>query len=103
MASVDSMTFNAGSGGTAGVYSPDDPIELTVGYTPDSPSVVPQTFTATTTISDASGNALGSNSAPFTVNESQPAGDTLATTDDGGRTWAEASDTGSVAVFTTTA
>lgn len=89
---------------TAG-YNPGDAISLTVGYTADSPSVVPQTFTATTTISDPSGNQLGTLSAPFVVNEAQAAGDVLATSDDGGRTWPETpgSDTGSSVVFTSVA
>ena len=97
MASIDTMTFDQPA------YATGDVISLTVAYTPDSPSVVPQVFTATTAISDSAGNPLGSNSADFTVNQSQPAGDTLATSDSGGRTWAQASDTGSVAVFTATA
>ena len=93
------MTFDQSA------YNPGDTISLSVGYTPDSPSVVPQTFTATTTISDSAGNALGSNSAPFVVNQSQAAGDTLSTSDDGGRTWTETagSDTGTSVVFTATA
>lgn len=97
MASIDSLTFDQPA------YNPGDTITLTVGYTPDTPSVVPATFTATTTITDAAGDVTASGSAPFVVNEAQSAGDTVATTDDGGRTWAEASDSGSVAVFTATA
>ncbi len=99
MASINSLTFDQPS------YTPGELITLTVAYTPDSPSVVPTTFTATATISDSAGNPLGSASAPFVVNVSQPAGDTVAVTDDGGRTWTETpgSDTGSSVVFTATA
>ena len=78
-------------------------MELTVGYTPDSPSVVPETFTATNTITDASGTVVASSDAPFVVNTPQPSGDVVGTTDSGSHTWADVSDSGSVAVFSTTA
>lgn len=77
---------------------------LTIGYTPDTPSAVPTTFSATATITDASGTVVATSApAPFIVNEPQAAGDVVAVTDDGNRTWALGSDTGSVAVFSATA
>lgn len=97
MASIDSLTFDEAS------YAPGDTITLTVDYTPDTPSVVPQTFTATAVITDSAGTQVATSSAPFVVNEAQAAGDTVSVTDDGSRTWAEVSDSGSVAVFTTSA
>jgi hypothetical protein len=97
MASVDSLTFDQAA------YNPGDTITLTVGYTPDVPGVNPETFTATSSITDGSGNVVASNSAPFVVNEAVAAGDTVSTTDTGNRAWAESSDSGTVAVFTTTA
>lgn len=99
MASIDAITFDEAA------YNPGDTITVTVGYTPDAPSVVPTTFTANVVINDASGNQLATSSAPFVVNESQPAGDQVAVTDTGSRTWTETpgSDTGSVVVFTSVA
>lgn len=97
MASVDSMTFDQPA------YNPGDPISLTIGYTPDTPSVVPTTFNATATITDSGGNVVASSSAPFVINEAQATGDQVGVTDDDNHTWAKASDTGSVAVFSTTA
>lgn len=103
MATIDSQVFNAGSGGVAGNYSLGDAVELTVGYTPDSPSVSPETFTATSTVTNSAGVVVATSGAPFVVNTPQPSGDTVATTDDGSHVWAENSDTGAVAVFATTA
>ena len=97
MASVDSMTFDQPA------YNPGDPISLTIGYTPDTPSVVPTTCNATATITDSGGNVVASSSAPFVINEAQATGDQVGVTDDDNHTWAKASDTGSVAVFSTTA
>lgn len=99
MASIDSLTFDQAA------YNPGDLITLTVGYTPDSPSVVPTTFTATAVISDSAGNQLATSSAPFVINVSQASGDTVSVTDTDSHTWAETagSDTGSSVVFTTTA
>jgi hypothetical protein len=97
MASIDSMTFDAAA------YTPGETVNLTVGYTPDSPSVSSQTFTATAQIADSSGNVLSSSSAPFVVNTSSPAGDKVSVSDDGNHTWADVSDSGTVAVFSTTA
>ena len=97
MASVDTLTFDEAA------YSQGDTITLTVDYTPDSPSSVPQTFTATVNVTNSGGTVVASNTAPFVVNEAQAAGDTVSATDDGSRTWAPQSDSGSVAVLTATA
>ena len=97
MASVDSLTFDQPS------YNTGDVITLTVDFTPDSPSVVPTTFTATASITDAAGTVVATNAAPFVVNVAQPAGDVVSVTDTGSRTWTATSDTGSVAIFTATA
>ena len=97
MASVDTLTFDEAA------YDPGDTVTLTVDYTPDSPSVVPTTFTATVNVTSSAGTVVATNSAPFVVNTPQPAGDVVSVTDDGNRSWAEGSDNGSVAVFTTTA
>jgi hypothetical protein len=94
MASIDSMAFDQAA------YSPGDMVTLTVGYTPDSPS---QTFTATAQIADSSGNVLSTSSAPFVVNMTSPAGDKVSVSDDGNHAWADVSDSGTVAVFSTTA
>jgi hypothetical protein len=97
MASIDSVTLDKAS------YAPGDSPVLTVNYTPDAPSNVPQTHVVTVTLSDASGNQVA---APATtqlvVNVPQPAGDKTGVTDDGNHAWAEQSDTGSVAVWSTT-
>jgi hypothetical protein len=97
VASIDTLTFDAAA------YSPGDTVSLTVGYTPDSPSVVSQTFTATASIADAAGNVLATNAAPFVVNTTQASGDVVSVADDGGHAWVKGSDTGTVAVFTTVA
>jgi hypothetical protein len=97
MASIDSMAFDAAA------YTPGQMVTLTVGYTPDSPSVASQTFTATAQIADSSGNVLSTSSAPFVVNTSSPAGDKVSVSDDGNHTWADVSDSGTVAVFSTSA
>ena len=97
MASIDSVSYDQ----TA--YNPGDPVNLTIGYTPDSPSVVPTTVNATVTLDDQAGNQLASVPAPFVVNIPQPSGDTLGVADDHSDTWASQSDTGTVAVWATTA
>jgi hypothetical protein len=99
MATVNSLTFDEAS------YSTGQTITLTVDYTPDAPSVVPTTFTATASITDSSGAVVATNSAPFVVNVAQASGDTVSVTDTGDRTWTETpdSDTGSSVVFTATA
>lgn len=94
MASVDSILFDQPA------YSPGSTVTCTVGYTPDTPSVSSQVFTVTANVVDQSGNVVATNTAPFTVNTPQ-AGDKAAVSDDGSHTWAEQSDNGSVAVFTT--
>lgn len=97
MASITSMTFDESS------YNPGDTITLTVSYVPDSPSAVPATFTATSVITNSGGTQVATSSADFVVNTPQAAGDTVSVGDTGSRTWAEGSDSGSVAVFSTTA
>ena len=99
MASIDSMTFDEAA------YNPGDTINLTVDYTPDTPSVVPTTFNATAVITDSTGTQVASSSAPFVINVAQAAGDTVAVTDDDNHAWTETpgSDTGSAVVFTATA
>jgi len=96
MAVVNSITFDQAS------YTPGQMITLTADYTPDTPGVVPQTFTATVVISNTDGTPVAQDSAPFTVNTPQ-AGDTVSVSDTGSRTWAQSSDNGTVAVFTATA
>lgn len=76
---------------------------MTVGYTPDTPSMVPTVNTATVNVTDAAGTVTATSSAPFTVNEPQAAGDVVSASDTGNRTWTQVSDNGSVAVFTATA
>jgi hypothetical protein len=93
VATISSITFNAGSGGVDGTYATGDPIDATVDYVPDTPSVVPQSFTLTANVSDAAGNVTATSSAPFTVNTTQPSGDTVAVTDTGNRTWTEGATT----------
>lgn len=95
MASVDSITFDQPA------YSPGQVVTLTAAYTPDTPGETPQVFTATVSVLNSGGSVVASNTAPFTVNVPQ-AGDHAAASDDGGHAWAEQSDSGTVAVFTTT-
>jgi hypothetical protein len=97
MASIDSMTFDQAA------YAQGAIVTLDVGYTPDTPGVSPAVFTATANVTDVNGTVVATSSAPFTVNVPVPAGDTVSVTDTGGRAWAEQSDSGTVAVFTTTA
>lgn len=99
MATVNSLTFDQPA------YSTGQTITLTVAYSPDAPSVVPTTFTATASITDSAGTVVATNSAPFVVNVGQAAGDVVSVTDTGDRTWDETagSDTGSSVVFTATA
>ncbi len=97
MASITSLTFDQSA------YDQGGTVTLTVDYVPDTPSVVPVTFTATANVTNAAGDVVATSSSPFVVNTPQPAGDKVSVTDDGNRTWAESSDTGSVATFTTTA
>ena len=99
MASINSMTFDQ----TA--YNPGDLITLTIGYTPDNPSVVPTTFTAATVITNSGGTQVATSSAPFVINLPQASGDVVSVTDDDSHAWTETpgSDTGSSVVFSTTA
>ena len=97
MASVDSITFDQPA------YAQGATITCTVDYTPDTPSTMPATFTATVNVTNSAGMVVATNTSPFVVNEAQANGDTVSVSDTGNRTWAQASDTGSVAVFTTTA
>lgn len=97
MASIQSITFDEAS------YNPGDTITLTVDYTADVPGSTPTTFTATVVITDAAGTQTATQGAPFVVNVPTSGGDVVSVTDDDSHTWAEQSDSGSVAVFTTTA
>jgi hypothetical protein len=87
MATINSVTFNAGSGGVVGTYATGDTIDATMDFTPDTPAVVPQTFTLTTTVSDSTGAVTATNSSDFVVNTTMPDGDTVAASDTGSRTW----------------
>jgi hypothetical protein len=99
MASIQSITFDQPS------YTPGQVITLTVNYTPDTAGTggTPQTFTATVVITDASGTQTATAAAPFVIAGSVSGGDVVSVTDTGGHTWVQQSDSGSVAVFTTTA
>jgi hypothetical protein len=97
MASIQSITFDQP------VYSPGDMITLTVDYTADVPGTTPVTFTATVNVTDSAGAVTASAAAPFAVSMPSAGGDVVSVTDTGSRTWAQVSDSGSVAVFTTTA
>lgn len=108
MAAINSVIYNAGSGGTDGVYSPGDPIIATVDYVADVPSVVASGFTVTTTVTNAAGAVTATNDSTFTVNEPQAGGDTVAVADSGSHAWTQGATTpqsdGSLSVpFTTTA
>lgn len=111
MATIVSVTYNNGSGGSAGVYTPGDPVIQSVDYQADTPSVVPSVFNVTTTITDAAGTVTATDNSSFTVNTPQ-AGDKAATSDADAagtsHTWTEGATTpqsdGSLLVtFTTTA
>ena len=99
MASINSLTFDQPA------YNPGALVTLDISYTPDNPSVVPTTFTATAVITDSTGTQVASSAAPFVVNVAQAAGDVVSVTDTDNHTWTETpgSDTGSSVVFTTTA
>ena len=86
-------------------YNPGALITLDIDYTPDNPSVVPTTFTATAVITNSAGVQVATSAADFVINETQAGGDVVSVTDSGSHAWAETpgSDTGSVVVFTTTA
>jgi hypothetical protein len=97
VASIQSITFDQPS------YTEGEQITLTVEYTPDTAGTAPVTFTATVLITDASGAQTATASAPFVVAVPSPGGDVVSATDTGNRTWAQVSDSGTVAVFTTVA
>lgn len=100
MSSIQSITFDQPS------YTPGQVITLTVNYTADTPAAgggTPQVLTATVVITDSTGVQTASASAPFTVTTGGAPGDVVSVTDTGNHTWAQQSDSGSVAVFTTMA
>ena len=97
MAAINSIAFDKAA------YSPGDTITVTVDYVPDTPSVMPAVFTFTGNVVNSGGTVVASLNQDFTVNVPQPAGDKVSVSDTGGRTWAESSDSGSVAVLTATA
>ena len=97
MASIDAVSYDQPA------YNPGDAVNLTIDYTPDSPSVVPTPVDVTIVLNDANGNPLTSVPAPFVVNTPQAAGDKLGVSDVRNDVWAQDSDTGSVAVWSTTA
>lgn len=109
MATIHSITYSAGTGGTAGVYSPGDSVVQSLNYTADVPSVVASVFNVTTTITEAAtGTVTATEPSSFTVNTPQAGGDTAATTDSGPHTWTEGatapqSDGTLLVTFTTTA
>jgi hypothetical protein len=97
VASITSMSFDAAA------YSPGDLMTLTIQYVADTPSVNPVNGNATADITDSAGTVTATDAAPFVVNQPVDGGDTVSVSDDGGRTWTEVSDSGSVAVFSATA
>ena len=97
MASIDAVSYDQPA------YNPGAAVHLTLDYTPDSPSVVPTPGDVTLVLTDANGNQLASVPAPFTVSTPQPSGDKLGVSDVRNDVWAQDSDTGSVAVWSTTA
>lgn len=82
MASVNSISFDQAA------YNVGDTITATTNYTPDTPSVVPSTFTLTSNVNDANGNVVATSTGDFVVNTPQP-GDSVSDSDTGGRTWTE--------------
>jgi len=81
MATVNSITFDQPA------YTAGSMITAAVNYTPDAPTSTAQTFTMTATLSDAAGNAVATNTAPFVVNTVNANAETLAVSDDGSHTW----------------
>jgi hypothetical protein len=94
MATINSITFNAGSTGTDGSYNTGDPIAATVNWVPDTAPVVAQSFTLSASVVNSGGTTTATDSAPFTVNVSVSAGDVIqaSSTDasgaSDGRVWA---------------
>jgi hypothetical protein len=108
MSTINSVTFNAGSSGTTGLYTAGDPVAVTVDYVPDAPSVAPATFTLTANITNAAGSVTATTQSNFTVDTPQAGGDTASVTDTGNHTWTEGVTTsdgsgGEVVTFSTTA
>jgi hypothetical protein len=108
MASINSVTFNDGSTGTAGVYAQGDPVVATVDYTPDAPSVTAETNTLTANVTNASGEVTATTTSTFVVNTPVPGGDTVSVSDTGSHTWVEGTPTsdgsgGEDVTFSTTA
>jgi hypothetical protein len=87
LATINSITFNEGSTGVAGTYNTGDTITATTNYVPDTPALVPQTFTLTSTVTDAAGNQTATQTSEFVVNATQANGDTVSDSDTGSRTW----------------
>ena len=52
MASIDAVSYDQPA------YNPGDAVNLTIDYTPDSPSVVPTPVDVTIVLNDANGNQL---------------------------------------------
>lgn len=86
MASVNSITFDQPG------YAPGETITATIDYTPDTASVLAQTFTLTANVVDGSGNVVATNTGDFVVNTPQQ-GDTVAVSDSGGHAWTEGTPT----------
>lgn len=100
MATINSITFNQA------LYTPGQTIQLTAVYTPDAALESVVTSQATVSVSQA-GVVTAQESAPFEVQQAG-AGDTVAVSDTGGRTWTQDSSTASsdgtiTVVFTATA
>jgi hypothetical protein len=97
MASIDSITFDQPG------YAPGATITVTVDYTPDTPGTSAVTHELTATITDSTGAVVATAQAPFTVNVPVAGGDVVSVSDDASDTYSQVSDSGTVAVFTTTA
>lgn len=97
MATIDGVSFDKAS------YAQGETVTLTVTYTPDTASTSTHSFTATVNVVNAGGTPVATTTAPFTVTVPVSGGDKVSATDDGNRTWAETSDSGTVAVFTAVA
>ena len=97
MASITSIDFDQAS------YVAGHEVTAVVNYVPDAPNQTAEPFTLSVSVMNSAGTEVAANSATFTVNTPQPAGDKVHVSDSGNRTWTEVSDNGSVAVFTATA
>jgi len=87
MSAINSISFDQAS------YTQGATITVTIDYTPDTPSVVPQTNTLTATITNSGGTVTAQTTADFTVNVPNPGGDTVQVSDTGNRTWTEGATT----------